>query len=172
MLTTPLVLAAVLAVGLAAATLIPDAKFRAAGQKIAVQAVAVAMAWSAVVAFSYDYPVAAVKRHLMAAAAEEAAPLVERDSILFTHFTTPYFALFEHGRVRLAVPPQDDFRDFRALIDFHLDAGRAVYVSFDEENWRRAGDGGHLDSLSVTPLREQSFGKLARITRPALSSSD
>ena len=172
MLTLPLVLAAALAIGLIAAALIADTRIRAASRGIAVLFVTAAMAWSAIVALTYDYPVAAVKRHLMLEIANETAPLVESDSILLTHFTTPYFGLFEHGRVRLAIPPQDDFRDFRALIDFHLDAGRAVYVAFDEENWLRARDGGHLDALTVTPLQENAFGTLTEIRRPALSSSD
>ncbi len=172
MLTLPLVIAAALAVGLVAAALIPDARIRAASRGIAVLIVATAMAWSAVVAFTYDYPLAAIKRYVVLVPAIEAAPFLERDSILFTHYTAPYFGLFEHGKVRLAVPQQDDFRDFRALIDFHLDAGRAVYVAFDEENWLLARDGGYLDSLSITPVLENAFGTLTRIRRPALSSSD
>jgi len=121
------------------------------------------LVWSGLVAFCYDFPRVFAIRSTFAKVSQEAFPIVSPDSILFADFPDPLLGLFEKDRLRLAVPSYDNFKDFRPLIDFHLDAGRSVYASFSPETWQRVRAIGLLKSLDVLPVLKHQYGELAQI---------
>jgi hypothetical protein len=116
-----------------------------------------AFVWSGMVAFYYDFAQDYAVRYSYSNFYQKASKLISTNSILFSDFPYPYFGLFEKDRVRIAIPAYDNFGDFRALIDFHLDADRPVYLAFDEETFQRIEKDGHLNSLTVIPLLEDHF---------------
>lgn len=130
---------------------------------------AAAMGWASAGALSYDYLLDTMRRRGMAVAAQSAAPLIERDSIIFALHELKYFGLYEHDRVRIAGVLRDNFKSFRPLLDYHLDAGRPVYLALEDEGMEIARRRGLLDGLSPTVLSDD----LVRVYRTGpLSPAD
>jgi hypothetical protein len=131
----------------------------------AVAAFLIAMIWSGLVAFFYDYPLVRRIRQYNVDVASRAAKFVSDDSILFATFVDPFFLLIEHGRVRIANPANDNFHDFPALIEFHLNAGHAVYGAFDSQQWNALRKRGLLDprEFDIVPLELFSHCILGQI---------
>jgi hypothetical protein len=120
--------------------------------------------WAGLVAYSFDLPRSYILRKDRAELSREVAPLIAPDSLLIAYSVGSFFGLLEHGRVRLATPPFDGFRDFEALVRFHLEAGRPVYL-WVTEAWTRALERYDVSvRLSSAPLWEQEHGRLVRIT--------
>lgn len=160
-LTLPLVLAAALSGLLLARGIARNRPRRIlSGASLVTAAVAMAMAMAA--ALPYDYILATARRGGMALPAQSVAPLIERDSIIFVLHELEYFGLYEKDRVRIAGTLRDDFESFRPLLDYHLDAGRPVYLALGEEGMDFARRRGLLDGLSLTTLSE----KLVRVDPP------
>lgn len=152
-LTLPLVLAAMLS-GLLIARGIARHRPRRILSGASLVTAAVAMALAMAAALPYDYILASARRGGMAQTAQSVAPLIERDSIIFVLHELEYFGLYEKDRVRIAETPRDDFESFRPLLNFHLDAGRAVYLALGEDGMAIARRRGLLDGLSLTTLSE------------------
>ncbi len=129
------------------------------------------LVWSGLVAFCYDFPRVFAIRSTFAKVSQEVFPVVAPDSILFADFPDPLLGLFEKDRLRLAVPSYDNFKDFRPLIDFHLDAGRSVYASFSPETWQLLHARGLLKSLEVLPILKHRYGQLAQIIKSPLAKN-
>ncbi len=132
LLTLPLVLAGALAAALVAA-----ARGGRRATRAAIGLAAAGLAWAALTAFTYDYPRARALRRANLETAAGVAPLVARDALFFADFVDPFFALIEHGRVRIARPSRDGYRDMPRLAAYHLAAGRPVYGALDRRLWQR-----------------------------------
>jgi hypothetical protein len=129
----------------------------------------IAMIWSGLVAFFYDYPLVRRIRQYNLDVASRAAKVVSDDSILFATFVDPFFLLIEHGRVRIANPAKDYFHDFPSLLEFHLNAGHAVYGAFEPQQWNDLRKRGLLDprKFDIIPLELFPHCILAQIiTKP------
>jgi hypothetical protein len=125
-----------------------------------------AFVWSGLGAFSHDYLRSLWMRHASTEMAQAGARLVAPDSIVFLRALHPLSGYFEKDGVRFAVPWYDDFQDFRPLVDFHLDAGRSVYVWIGPFFSHIDSQRNLLDSLEVVPLFEHPFATLVQIVRP------
>lgn len=128
-----------------------------------------AMAWSGLVAFAYDYPLAQRARHYNLTTGLKTASLVEPDSIFFANSLDRFFALIESDRVRIARPSEDDFQDLPRLIDFHLAAGRRAYAAFQPRVWQVLGNG-PLASFEINPLWSPLGFTLAEISSSTTTS--
>ena len=123
-----------------------------------------ALVWAGLVAFTYDLPRSYILRQQRAAFAETLAPRIEEDSLLFVYSGGPFFGLFERGRVRIATPSYDDYRNFAGLVAFHLEAGRPVYAWLDEHLTQGLEEHGLMDRLRLVTVFEEERGRLVRIT--------
>ena len=132
----------------------------------------VAFAWAGTVAFTYDYPRAWAKRALLHEISSETAAFVPADSIVFVEFATPLSGLYELDRVRLAQATWDEFQGFRALLDFHLEAGRPVYGWFQPVTWEELDEDGLLSGLRAVPIHEVGWGGLAQIVKVTSAAAD
>jgi hypothetical protein len=121
------------------------------------------LVWAGLVAFLYDYAGAAGMRSYTADLGRRASEVVADDSILFVLYPDPFFGLIESDRVRLAIPLNDDFHDFRALLAFQLAKQRPAYAVFPEWMWRSMREAGHLDGLERRVLWEHASVVLARL---------
>jgi hypothetical protein len=121
------------------------------------------LVWAGLVAFLYDYVGAAGMRDYTADLGRRASEVVEDDSILFVLYPDPFFGLIESDRVRLAIPLNDDFHDFRAVLAFHLAEQRPAYAVFPKWMWRSMQGAGHLDGLERQVLWEHASNVLARL---------
>lgn len=154
LLTVPLVLACLLAIlMLIWAILSGPARKGAAGASLIVAAAA--MGWGSASTIGYDALMSGVLRANYAERASLVAPYLTADSILFVQGDTPYFGLYELDKIRIAATNRDDFAGFRALLEYHLAAGRSVYLALDEEAMAVALERGLLEGLSVIALSEQ-----------------
>lgn len=164
LLTMPLVLASLLSVLLLlrGATFLPlrsatGSRVRRILSGISLLTAAAAMGWASAGALSYDYLLDTMRRRGMAVAAQSATPLIERDSIIFALHELKYFGLYDRDRIRIAGVLRDDFKSFRPLLDYHLDAGRPVYLALEDEGMEIARRRGLLDGLSLTVLSDDLF---------------
>jgi len=122
-----------------------------------------AFAFSSVMAFSYDYPRAKKVRAFSAASMTIASEHIEDDSLLFLPSYYPFSAYIEGDRIRFAAPLYDGFKDFRQLSEFHLAAGRPVYVWVDP-NFRKYAKQDNLpNDFTLTPLGRSGNRILARM---------
>jgi hypothetical protein len=121
------------------------------------------LVWASVVAFFYDYVGAAGMRRHTADLGQRAREVVADDSILFVLYPDPFFGLIESDRVRIAIPLNDGFEDFRALLAFHLAEQRPAYAVFPAWMWRSMRRDGHLDGLERNVLWEHDSNVLARL---------
>ena len=121
------------------------------------------LVWAGLVAFLYDYVGAAGMRIYTADLGRRASEVVKDDSILFVLYPDPFFGLIESDRVRLAIPLNDDFNDFRAVLAFQLGEQRPAYAVFPDWMWRSMQGAGHLDGLERTVLWEHASNVLVRL---------
>lgn len=112
----------------------------------------IAMIWSGIMAFFYDYLRDRHLRQFNLNVADSAAKIVSDNSILFTTQVDSFSGLIERGRVRIANPNRDDFHDFTALVAFHLQEGHSVYAAFHPIEWGIIRREGLLDCYKVIPL--------------------
>jgi hypothetical protein len=166
-LTLPLVIALAISALLMARPLV-GGKLRASLRGMTGVALAVGLAWAGVIALTYDAPRAHLWRKQRADFARNLAPHVESDSILFVPNGDRFYSLLEGRRLRLATPDYDDYRDFRALVDFHLEAGRPVYLWLDRALAQAIEERNLLDSLTTVALYEHWMGSLVQVREPAV----
>ncbi|MBC2693871.1 MAG: phospholipid carrier-dependent glycosyltransferase [Desulfobacteraceae bacterium] len=112
----------------------------------------VAIVWSSLVAFLYDYPRACLLRHYTFNVAKNAAKVVSVNSILFTFAYEPFVGLIERGRIRIAIPAIDDFHDFPGLIKYHFQNGHSVYTAFTPLEWEDIKKRGMIDQFKIIPI--------------------
>ncbi len=153
----PLLLAALVALG---SLLVVFARGRArslAGRGLGVVLVA-AVAWSFAVSFLYDLPRHRRQRISNLEVARVVKALIPPGAAFFSApYLDPFYALVEVPEVRLLFPDRDQFRDFPALVDFHLQAGRPVYGVFRFSDWQRLMKGvlAGKESTPVYTFRER-----------------
>jgi 4-amino-4-deoxy-L-arabinose transferase-like glycosyltransferase len=116
-----------------------------------------AMVWAGCVAFFYDYPIERTRRKYNHDVASLLGPIISDDSIVFTNTPDPFFGLTEHSAVRIAVPVRDRYKDFRRLVNWHLDQDRPVYASFRDRTWQFLLDQGHFGDWIIQDLTEGGF---------------
>jgi hypothetical protein len=87
-------------------------------------------------------------------------------------YATPLSGLYELDRVRLAQATWDEFQGFRALLDFHLEAGRPVYGWFQPVTWEELDEDGLLSGLRAVPIHEVGWGGLAQIVKVTSAAAD
>ncbi len=163
-LSIPMVFAAVglgLAVTVSAVRIGSQANLRGA----CAVAVTLGFVWAGLVGFTYDLPRAVGWRAVGVSLAEMFDPVIERDSLLFVRNPDPFFGLLTDKHVRLALPDNDRMAGVRALADFHLDAGRPVYVWLDPDFEEIAADRGLFAGLTKLTLLETQWGPLVRLLR-------
>jgi hypothetical protein len=127
------------------------------------------MVWSGLVAYLYDYTLARRFRQYNFNVADNAAKIVSNNSILLTNDPEPFFGLVKKLRVRIAIPTNDNFSDFKELITFHLQKGHSVYTAFNQSEWEKIQERGLLESFKVTPLelhRDHFFSQLTYESSP------
>lgn len=164
LLDVPLALAAVI-LALLGARLLPWPTVRPTGSGLGLAVTAAALAWATTVTALYDLPRSTIRRNQNHAFAEQAGHLVHADSIVFTHYASQVGGFIEADRIRRAFPFNDDFADFRRLVELYLDRGRPVYVAFDEEYWDRVAAEDLLEGLDAVPLFDDGYTRLARVER-------
>lgn len=121
--------------------------------------------WAGLMGFTYDLPRSVDWRATGVSLAESFDPVIERDSLLFVRNPDPFFGLLADKQVRLALPENDRMAGVRALADFHLDAGRPVYVWLDPDFEETAASLGLFDGLTKLLLIETEWGPLVRLVR-------
>ncbi|MBW2741695.1 MAG: hypothetical protein JRE64_23270 [Deltaproteobacteria bacterium] len=114
----------------------------------------VAIVWSSLVAFLYDYPRARALRLYYYSVAKDAAKVVSANSILFTDPYGLFSGLIERGRMRIAIPAIDDFHDFSTLINYHFQNGHSVYTAFTPSEWEDIKKRGLVDRFEIIPIEE------------------
>ena len=126
-LPPPLAIAAV--TGLLSLALLAMPTMRAAPLRgLAGVALFAGFAWSGSVAFTYDFQKVHATRQLRAEVTQSLAPLVRPDSIFFMPPFASFYGLIETPKVWFAILQADNFKSFRDLAAFHMEAGRAAYM--------------------------------------------
>jgi hypothetical protein len=149
LLAWPLILSALLGVGVLLSSLRPSRGVVLPTLLLA----GLAVGHSFSVTFAYDIPRTRALRSLNFGIAERLSRHVSDDSLLFAQHPDSVYTLSElRDRVRIALPLRDGFRDFRRLASFHARAGRRVYAAFSAPVWRALADGQRLHGLELTPL--------------------
>ena len=164
LLNPPLILAGILLIALLAGAA-PPATIRKLAAGTGLTITAMAFAWAASVTLLYDLPRAHFTRVKSQEIAMAIAPMLEPDSIVFSRYANPVSRLIEADRIKLAFPRNDNFADFRRLLDLHLDAGRAVYLVFNDEYWETVEDRNLLAGLQLETLQEFDDTLVARVAR-------
>ncbi len=161
LLSTPLAIAAALAAALILRA-VSTARLRTAIGGAGLTLAAVGLAWAFSAAFAYDLLRTSASRAVNYKIGAEVRTIVEPDAIVFSRYANRVSVLIDDG-VRLAFPRNDDFADFRRLMDIHLSQGRPVYLAFNGEYraWLEADK--LLEGLEVEELYEQGDVWLARI---------
>lgn len=119
--------------------------------------------WAGVVALIYDYPRTLVLRQLNAEIAALAKAHVEPNSLLFLPSFYPFSTYIETEGVRFAAPSFDNFEGFRELAEFHLAAGRPVYLFMDDYFRSNAERLGLLEGYTTTKLGEVRNREIHRV---------
>jgi len=110
------------------------------------------LVWSFMVAFFYDYDRHRDHRIANYRLGRLIARVVKPNSIFFTSpYVDPFMALLHTRGVRIAIPDKDEFKDFPALLDFHLQRGRLAYAVFPMEKWREL-KAGPLAHYQIRPI--------------------
>ncbi len=163
LLITPLAIAAALAAALILRT-ISAGRLRLAIGGAGLTLAAVGLAWAFSTAFAYDLLRSSASRAVNYRIGADVQTIVEPDAIVFSRYANRVSVLIDDG-IRLAFPRNDDFDDFRRLVDIHLAQGRPVYLAFNEEYRERLEADKLLEGLEVEELHEQGDVWLARIHR-------
>jgi hypothetical protein len=112
------------------------------------------MAWAGLVALGYDYPAHQFARAVHYFYGQTLLKTIPPDSILFADNKT--FAAstgaIDKGRVRIAFPAQDHFKDFGRLLSFQLHAGRRAFALFQDRLWQSLKAKGIEKDYRVTPV--------------------
>jgi 4-amino-4-deoxy-L-arabinose transferase-like glycosyltransferase len=122
-----------------------------------------ALTWAGLVAFGYDLPRSYFVRKGRADFVKSIERHVQPDSLLFTDATDQFFGLIDHGRVRFASPLRDGYQSFSSLAEFHLDAGRPVYLWLVPETNREIDKRGLLAPYAVMTLFSNDNGRLVEL---------
>lgn len=134
--------------------------------------VIVTLVWASSVAFFYDYPRHRNQRVVNYNMGESLRKVVAEDSIFFTAPTIdPYMRVIENHRVRIALPIADGFKDFPALVRFHLNAGRHVYAAFPDYWWQQLKSGPLAHYVVIPRLVPHPGNTVAEIFRPKKAES-
>lgn len=171
LLRWPLVLAGAVALG-TLLVLLAGGRVRRVAALALGPTLVVAVTWSFAVSFLYDLPRHRLQRISNLEVARVVKSLVPPESAFFSDpYLDPFYALIEVPQVRLLFPSRDKYRDFPALVDLHLQAGRSVYGVFRQGDWRRLMKG-PLVGKSLTPVYtfEERFehGPVLRLRGPGL----
>ncbi len=127
--------------------------------------VIVAMTWSGVVAFSYDYPLHRLQRVKNFNAGALALKIIPRDSLFITFpYLDAFLRLIEADRVRIAFPARDRFKDMPKLVAYHLKEGRRVFAAFPRGVWASL-KAGSLARYEIKPVWVFSTGFIGEILR-------
>lgn len=126
---------------------------------------ATALAWAFTTSFAYDLPRSSVTRSANYNIGTEIRSLIEPDSILFSRYANHVSMLIDDD-IRLAFPRNDEFGDFRRLLDVHLTQDRAVYLAFNDEFLEQVAAGNLLVGLVTEELYENGDLRLVRVHRP------
>jgi hypothetical protein len=110
----------------------------------------VAMTWSGLVAFLYDYLRHSTIRFGNYMTDIHALSKVPPDSLFVSAFYLGP-SLIEGDRIRIALPAMDQAKDLPRLIQFHLNAGRRVFGAMSAGAWKTL-QAGPMKGLSVQPL--------------------
>lgn len=130
----------------------------------------IALAWSASVTIAYDAPRSTATRVANHNIGTKVRSVIRPDAIVFTRYANRVSALIDDD-VPLAFPRNDDFADFKRLLDMHLDEGRPVYLAFNDEYWKYIEANGLLNGLKVHQLFEDVDLRFAEVRR-SRSASD
>ena len=112
----------------------------------------VAIVWSSLVAFLYDYPHSRYLRSHNFSLANDAAKVVSTNSFFFTADYDAFSGLVERDLIRIANPGEDNFHDFPTLINHHFQKGHSVYTAFLPWQWEDIKKRGLVDSFEVVPI--------------------
>lgn len=126
---------------------------------------AMALAWAFSTSFTYDLLRSSATRAGNYQIGTEIRPLIEPDSILFSRYANRVSMLIDDD-IRLAFPRNDEFGDFRRLLDIHLERDRPVYLAFNEEFWEQVAVEKLLAGLETEELYENGDLRLVRVRRP------
>ena len=161
-LTLPLVIAVFALAFVMAQMIKPGEAVRSAASA----SLAVALVWSGMVAFTYDFPHSYGLRKARGALSQTLARVIQADSVVLTINPHLFYGLPDDLRVRIAQPWRDDFQGLRPLVEFNLDRDRAVYVWVTEvmeiEAWERQ----LFDAFTVLPLHEHRWGTFVQLIGP------
>lgn len=133
----------------------------------AAAALVVGLVWAGMVGLLHDAPRTYDWRTKQIEFAREIVPFVAPNSIVFVPHGSYFFSLLEQPQVRLAAPSLDDYRDFRPLVDYHLEAGRPVYLWLDGSFAATVEKRHLLHALSTETLYEHRLGSLVQVREPA-----
>jgi hypothetical protein len=160
-LSLPLVIA-VIALVLVLGTMIkPSHRLRSAAAAV----LAVGLVWSGMVAFSHDFPRAHGLRVARAKLNQNLARVAQDDSVVVTIDAHLFYDLLIDKRVRIALPFRDNFEGLDALVAYHLDNDRAVYVWITEFMENQIRQRQLFNTYAVVPLYEDSHGRFVQLDR-------
>ncbi len=124
-----------------------------------------AFAWSGAVAFGQDYPTSTQLRRANLDLANVIRPHIRDDSLIVSDMTDCCWKLIDEVRdLRLADPLEDDYQSFDALVRFHLDRGRAVYLAYSPGKFEELFNSGRLNRF-----RFRMLGRWTFLGRPELA---
>jgi len=164
LLNTPLIIAAALTVALVLRSL-PIGRIRPALNVAGLGLSATALAWAFSVSFAYDLMRSSASRVVNFEIGTEIRRMVEPDAILFSRYANRVSLLIDDD-IRLAFPRNDEFADFRRLLDLHLAQNRPVYLAFNDEYWVQVETENLLAGLQTEDLYENGDVRLVRVYRP------
>jgi len=166
LLTAPLLLGGLVFLS-AAVALACRAGAARAGRNLFALTMIVAMVWAGMVAFAYDLPKSFQRRYYRDQFTQAVTPHIEPNSIVFTAPNGLLYGQLARGNVRVATPAYDDFHDLAALMRFHLDAARPVYLWLEPRShpWLQTALERHglWSRLRYHPVFDHEWGRLIRI---------
>jgi len=127
--------------------------------------VTAALSWSSLVAFTYDYRVHQAQRKANYLNGGRLLDLLPDRAVFFTeHHIDPFLRLIEDDSVLICFPYRDRFRDFPALLAFHLAAGRPAYAFFRTVTWE-SFQSGLLKDYQLREMWPYLDGYVAEISK-------
>lgn len=127
LLTVPLLLGGLTALS-AALALAAQPRLARAGRNLFALSMLAALVWAGMVAFTYDLPKSFQRRYFRDQFTQSITPHIEPNSIVFAAPNGLLYGQIGRGDVRIARPVYDDYHDLAALVRFHLDRKRPVYL--------------------------------------------
>jgi len=110
----------------------------------------VAVAWGGAVTLGNDYPVMADHRRYHLVASQKLFPYIEEDSLIISTIPDICWGLIDRfDRLRIANPDNDDYRSFAELAEFHLRAGRRVYLALPPDVFIRELKSGRFGDFRI-----------------------